>query len=429
MRGLISPFSAPWKPWRRPRQNRVVFVGTVVFLAMVLAIVACTSKSNHGDDSEGRSDGAATASGHGKGPSTSAPITGSSSKNASSDKISRTSHGTVPVGDGESPNAVIHRQCARGKTELKNRPMIIFKSARTGSTWLAWTGQQLDLVSGKKMLWTTEVGSCGRLYHNQLAKWFMKYFTQGRTAGEANMEGTDEYDEVKRHGRNLKLKCRIQSSRAEDYGPILATIDVKKNPSEIPEDEWVPNLSFQQWGEVFNAVPDLAIGVLVRTNAVKRAISSIAVEEQVRICGDKVGKKLTGKEKCIEKLPEQVHLNTTVLWDHVAKSDRKRRKLPELAARLSSRYSDGRIFCISYEGMEMNMPAVMEDLGNFIGAEIDPKSIARLREKQVSKKRGSDDLSEYIENYAEVRESLSSNKCILDQLESKQPKIFPTCLH
>ena len=405
----------------------------------MVAIVAY--HSSHSGGNEEHSNGAGTVGGHGNGRppalATTLPDTRSGSKVSTSTTASPNNKATRPtegagVGHGDNnSDAVIHSQCARGTSELKNRPMIIFKSARTGSTWLAWTGQELELVSGKKMLWTTEVGGCAKLYNSQLVKWLIKYFTQGREAGETNTVGTEERNKVEDHGRKLKPKCRMQGSGVDDYGPIIATIDVRKTPNDIPEDEWVPNLdlSLEQWGEVFKAVPDLAIGVLVRTNAVKRAISSIAVLEQVRICGDKVGKKLTGKEKCIKNLPEQVHLNTTVLWDHVTKSDRKRQKVPELAARLSSKYSDGKVFCISYEGMEMNMPRVMDDLGKFIGAGIDPKSIAELKEKQVSKKRGSDDLSEYISNYEEVRESLSSNKCILEQLESKQPKIFPACLH
>jgi len=428
-RGLIgdkelysySPRCKPGELQRRiPRKNRMFLLGTVVFLAVAVAIVAY--HSSHSGGNERHSNGAGTFGGHGNGKppalATALPDTRSGSKVSTSTVSSPNNETTLPKEGPGVGRGVIHSQCARGTSELKNRPMIIFKSARTGSTWLAWTGQELELVSGKKMLWTTEVGGCGKLYNRQLAKWLIKYFTQGR-----------EGNEVEHHGRKLKLKCRMQGSGVDDFGPIIATIDVKKTPNDIPEDEWVPNLSLEQWGEVFKAVPNLAIGVLVRTNAVKRAISSIAAEEQVRICGDKVGKKLTGKEKCIKDLPEQVHLNTTVLWDHVTKSDRKRQKLPELAARLSSKYSDGKVFCISYEGMEMNMPRVMDDLGKFIGAGVDPKSIAELREKQVSKKRGSDDLSEYISNYEEVRESLSSNKCILDMLESKQPKIFPACLH
>jgi len=418
---LYSPRSVQGELQRRLlRQNRMVLLGIVVFLAVVLAVAY---HSSHSGGNEGQSiPGADTFGVHGNGRppaiAIALPDTMNGSKVSTSTVTSPNTETTLPKEGPGVGRGVIHSQCARGTSELKNRPMIIFKSARTGSTWLAWTGQELELVSGKKMLWTTEVGGCGKLYNRQLAKWLIKYFTQGR-----------EGNEVEHHGRKLKLKCRMQGSGVDDFGPIIATIDVKKTPNDIPEDEWVPNLSLEQWREVFKAVPNLAIGVLVRTNAVKRAISSIAAEEQVRICGDKVGKKLTGKEKCIKDLPEQVHLNTTVLWDHVTKSDRKRQKLPELAARLSSKYSDGKVFCISYEGMEMNMPRVMDDLGKFIGAGVDPKSIAELREKQVSKKRGSDDLSEYISNYEEVRESLSSNKCILDMLESRQPKIFPACLH
>ena len=130
-------------------------------------------------------------------------------------------------------------------------------------------------------------------------------------------------------------------------------------------------------------------------------------------------------QKCIKNLPEQIHWNTTELWSHVEKSDRKRTRLPGLAARLSSKYSDGEIFCVSYEEMELDMD-IWDNL--FVGADVDPKSISALRKKQVSKKRGSNDLSEYISNYDEVRQSLSSNKCVLEQLESKKPKVFPACL-
>lgn len=387
----------------RPRPQQVSFVGAIIFLAAVLTIF--TYHSSHYEGSEGYS--IARAHSIAQLPSVESTQTEAMTKVKEVDAAS-----------------LIHPQCARGKSDLKDRPMIIFKSARTGSTWLGWTFQELKLRSGKEILLTTEVGSCGKIFNKQLVKWFIKYFNQGRKG----LKNDNEEPSKDRHGRRLKLKCRVDEDGNNNYGPIVATVDVKSNPQDIPEEEAVPDLTLEQWGEVFEAVPDLAIGVLVRTNAVKRAISSIAVEEQVRICGDKVGKKLTGEEKCIKNLPEQIHLNTTELWSHVEKSDRKRTRLPELAARLSSKYSDGGIFCVSYEEMELDMPKVMEAMGQFVGADVDPKSISALREKQVSKKRGSDDLSEYISNYDEVRQSLSSNKCVLEQLESKKPKVFPACL-
>ena len=387
----------------RPRPQQVTFVGAIIFLAVVLTIF--TYHSSHYEGSEGRS----IARAH-------------SNAQLPNDESTQT-EAMTKVEEGDTAS-LLYPQCARGKSDLKDRPMIIFKSARTGSTWLGWTFQELKLRSGKEILLTTEVGGCGKIFNRQLVKWFIKYFNQGRKG----LKNDNEEPRIDHHGRRLKLKCQVHEDGNNNYGPIVATVDVKSNPEDIPEDEAVPDLTLEQWGEVFEAVPDLAIGVLVRTNAVKRAISSIAVEEQVRICGDKVGKKLTGKEKCIKNLPEQIHLNTTELWSHVEKSDRKRTRLPGLAARLSSKYSDGEIFCVSYEEMELDMPKVMEDVGQFVGADVDPKSISALREKQVSKKRGSDDLSEYISNYDEVRQSLSSNKCVLEQLESKKPKVFPACL-
>ena len=399
---------APTNTVERPRTQHLTFVAAVIFLASIL--LTFTYHSSHYEGSEGHSIALA----HSK--------VGLSNDDGVSES---TQTGALMTLEGTPTSSLIHPQCSRGTSNLKDRPMVVFKSARTGSTWLGWTFQELKLRSGREILLTTEVGACGKIFNNQLAKWFIKYFKQGQTRGE----GTDgNMSNKSRHGRRLKLKCRVNEDSDANYGPIVATIDVKSNPDNMPEEEMVPDLTLEQWGEVFKAVPNLAIGVLVRTNAVKRAISSIAVEEQVKICGEKVGKKLTGKEKCIKKLSDQIHLNTTELWSHVEKSDRKRTHLPELAARLSTRYSDGNIFCVSYEEMELNMPKVMEDMGNFVGAEFDPLSISALREKQVSKKRGSDDLSEYISNYDEVRQSLSSNKCILEQLESKTPKVFPACL-
>ena len=69
----------------------------------------------------------------------------------------------------------------------------------------------------------------------------------------------------------------------------------------------------------------------------------------------------------------------------------------------------------------------MRDLGEFLGSPIDEESLQKLSEESVSYKRGSDDLSEYIENYNEVYESLSKNPCLLEQLEEDEPKNFPLC--
>lgn len=69
----------------------------------------------------------------------------------------------------------------------------------------------------------------------------------------------------------------------------------------------------------------------------------------------------------------------------------------------------------------------MRDLGEFLGSSIDEESLQKLSEESVSYKRGSDDLSEYIENYDEVYESLSKNPCLLEQFEEDEPKNFPLC--
>ena len=107
--------------------------------------------------------------------------------------------------------------------------------------------------------------------------------------------------------------------------------------------------------------------------------------------------------------------------------------MPNFAARLSSKYGDGKMFCLTYEGLERNIAGEMKAMGKFIGAELDEASLKRIREESRSFKRGSNDLAEYIANYDEVRESLSTNKCLLGQLEtpleasSEAKVLFPSC--
>ena len=102
--------------------------------------------------------------------------------------------------------------------------------------------------------------------------------------------------------------------------------------------------------------------------------------------------------------------------------------MPNFAARLSSKYGDGKMFCLTYEGLERNIAGEMKAMGKFIGAELDEASLKRIREESRSFKRGSNDLAEYIANYDEVRESLSSNKWLPQDLQKPRccspPAIF-----
>lgn len=220
----------------------------------------------------------------------------------------------------------------------------------------------------------------------------------------------------------MKLRClhTVNPDVLDNGGPLIATI----NPHETHEKS--PPLVSEHWKKIFDAVPNLAVGVLVRTNSVKRAISFIASEKQREQCGTK---KLKGDEDCIKNLPKQLNLNTTQLWKSIRDSELKRVLIPELAAQLSEKYGDGKIFCLTYEAMEKDMTNEMKAFGKFIGAEIGQESLAKLKSESRSYKRGSDDLSTYIENYDEVREKLSSSsKCILDQLESlKTHAVFHSC--
>jgi len=312
----------------------------------------------------------------------------------------------------------VHAQCDRGNPDdLQDRPLLILKYSRTGSTWLAWTGNTLELASGKPMVWTHEAQGCGGdLDAEELTTWLEEYFgreTDGNVVTQNNLHKNNDGPHA------LASKCLVTAGEDPDkFGVLVATL----NPHESHAD--TPPLSDEQWERIFKAAPDLAIGVLVRTNAIKRAISAIAAEYQRKVCGHM---KLTGKEECISKLPSQIHLEEKEFLGKVWESEMKRSIVTDKAGDLATKYGDGRIFCLSYEAMELDLVQEMRDLGDFIGSPISEESLDKLRENTVTYKRGSNDLSEYIANYDEVYGWLSENQCLLDQLEQDVPRNHPLC--
>lgn len=325
----------------------------------------------------------------------------------------------------EKDQVAVHSQCARGNPEkLKERPLLIFKYSRTGSTWLAWTGNTVKLASGKNMVWTHEATKCDKDRDESTkvataagtVEYLKEYFgheTDGKLINEAERH-------VQRSDGGMQSEClQTAGEDPENIGVTIATL----NPHVSHVD--TPDLSDGEWEDIFGASSaPLAMGVLVRTNSVKRAISAIASRKQLALCGRK---KLTGEEDCIKKLPKTINLNVTELWSKIHESEMKRAIVTEAAGELANKFGDGRIFCLSYESMQQDIVGEMRDLGEFLGSSIDEESLQKLSEESVSYKRGSDDLSSYIENYDEVYESLSKNPCILEQLEEDEPKNFPLC--
>ena len=323
--------------------------------------------------------------------------------------------------------ALLHAQCARATPSdqqqlAKNRPLLLLKYSRTGSTWLAWTGSTLR-SSGQPMTWVHEAQGCIRDENGDkfdtpemaehLSTWFKEYFSKTTHGGVMNG----------RHAKHAKIidhKCLETVGRdPSELGVMAATLNPHVSHAETPE------LTDEEWGEIFDRNPDLAIAVLVRTNAVKRGISAIASDTQKEICHSK---KLHGDEDCINNLPKTVHIDPNALMGKIKESEMKRTIVTERAAELATTYGDGRIFCLSYEAMQEDLVGEMKDLGDFLNAPIDASSLAELEEGSVSYKRGSDDLSEYIENYQEIREMFANdNPCLLEQLEATEPGMFPLC--
>mmetsp|Transcript_19840 Transcript_19840/g.44214 ORF Transcript_19840/g.44214 Transcript_19840/m.44214 type:complete len:395 (-) Transcript_19840:265-1449(-) len=318
--------------------------------------------------------------------------------------------------DSHPTASMLHPQCYReNPTDYKNRPVLLFKYSRTGSTWLAWTGKILKLQNKRQMMWNWEVQDCNRRGFDTdgLVKYFVEYYTRDQNGTLIDLKNASpDY---------MKLRClhTVDPKVVDDGGPLIATI----NPHETHEKS--PPLDSKDWKKIFDAVPNLAVGVLVRTNSVKRAISYIASEKQKEQCGSK---KLKGGEDCIKNLPQKLSLDLKQLWKSIHDSEVKRDTIPEFAAQLSKNYGDGKMFCLTYEEMENGMASQMEAFGKYIGAEIKRPSLEKLKKESSSYKRGSNDLSDYIVNYDEVREMISSgSKCILEQLESQEPKVFPSC--
>ena len=249
----------------------------------------------------------------------------------------------------EKDQGAVHSQCARGNPkDLKERPLLIFKYSRTGSTWLAWTGNTVKLASGKNMVWTHEATKCDKDRDETTktataagtVEWLKEYFgheTDGKLINEPNRH-------VPRSEGGMQSECLQNAGEdADNIGVTIATLNPHESHVETPD------LSDEEWGDIFGADPNLAMGVLVRTNSVKRAISAIASHKQLALCGRK---KLTGGEDCIKNLPKTINLNVTELWSKIHESEMKRAIVTEAAGELANKFGDGRIFCLSYESMQ-----------------------------------------------------------------------------
>ena len=373
--------------------------------------------------------------------------------------------GPYPATESIHPQCIHRQTLASSKKEMIgndnsniNRPLLILKYARTGSTWFVWSGNTLRLRSGgQQMVWTSEAEGCGEPYSDDLMMWWEEYYNPTDRDVRMRLNNREDYQNPKcpltgktfvdyvtkglrgherKHDRKTELGSFVStidwkiSVREDDSFQVLdwQTDDPYHREGDNVLGKDIPNLMLDQWKHLFAAVPNLALGVLIRTNSVKRAISRLASEEQVRICG---GKKLHGDEECLKELPEKLHINTTLLFEDIVLNDMKRTVLPKMVAELSSKFGDGKMYCISYESMQRDIAGQMDLLGQYLGDDIDAESLETLRRNagKTSYKRGSDDLREYLANYDEVRESLAKFPCLLDQLEDsgRDGRDFPPC--
>ena len=234
--------------------------------------------------------------------------------------------------------------------------MLLFKYARTGSTWLAWTGSQLRLQSGLTMTWIHETQKCMMDQYEMpeekaadMATWLSEYFA--KVPQEEALVNTKANLKNRGGSKHVNHQCLVTAGKdADEMGSNIATLGPHVTHEETPD------LTDEQWANIFEANPTLAMGVLVRTNSVKRAISGIASEVQREICGSK---KLHGDEECIDQLPKTLRLDPQLLMDSIVVSERKQITVTEEAARLSRLFGDGKVFCLSYEAMQLNLSGEM----------------------------------------------------------------------
>ena len=90
----------------------------------------------------------------------------------------RTSHNLLDT--PTHPTATVHPQCARGNPDgLVDRPLLLYKYSRTGSTWLAWSGKTLRSTT-RPMIWMHEAQKClakdSTDKADDLSTWFAEYF-------------------------------------------------------------------------------------------------------------------------------------------------------------------------------------------------------------------------------------------------------------
>ena len=265
-------------------------------------------------------------------------------------------------------NTALHEQCIQldpaGMSSAEpNRPMLRFKYARTGSTWLAWTGSKLRLRSGLSMTWIHETQKCMLDTESpeeeaaDLTTWLSEYF--GKVPMEEALVNTRANLKNGGGSKHVNHQCLVTAGKnMEEMGSNIATLNPHASHLETPD------LTDGQWADIFAANPTLAMGVLVRTNSVKRAISGIASEVQRQMCGSK---KLHGDEDCIDKLPKTLRLDPQLLMDSIVESERKQIIVTEEAARLSRLHGDGKIFCLSYEAMQLDLAGGDEGSGRVFG--------------------------------------------------------------
>ena len=137
----------------------------------------------------------------------------------------------------------------------------------------------MELKSKKPPLFNWEMDSCNIAGFDSdgFVKYAQEYFGRQQNGTYIQMKNYHDPNPKRNPDRLpsfMKFRClqTVNPDVIDEGGPLIATLQPHETRAKSPP------LSDDHWRQIFEAVPNLAVGVLVRTNSVKRAISFIASE-------------------------------------------------------------------------------------------------------------------------------------------------------
>ena len=274
-------------------------------------------------------------------------------------------------------------------------PIVVFKKARTGSTWLA------DMLA-----------SDARVV-------FFRHEAQGCFSDDAERTRKAFEVMVRRPTCSTQM-CPNSKNDAWLHAPTttecfdnkLVGFDV--NPSHTPFLSWE-----RDWPQLLRT--PVKTVVYIRTNLIKHAISSIHADVLVKACD--THKVLSQKAKdCVESNTEVLSQKMSVDALSLSKSARKLGRYWVDLLSNATQASGGKVFVLYYEALQRDALTELGRLFDYVGV-----TAPSTTPESSSVKITPDDLRETIADFDQVRQDLlREDPALVEQLEDTQFKVFRT---